>query len=86
MKRVLEEWSWPLGLGGAFTVMGLLTWYRKPTAADIQQWGPHPFINSPWTILVAAVGGLALGLAVHFVLRASSLSSVPEESEPPPED
>ena len=71
-----------LGLGAAFTLMGLLTWYRKPTAADIQQWGPHPFINSPWTILVAAVGGLALGFAVHFVLRASRL---PGEAEPPEE-
>jgi hypothetical protein len=73
VKRVLEEWSWPLGLGGAFTLMGLLTWYRKPTY-------PGQFINSPWTILVAAVGGLTLGLVVQFVLRAAR---VPEETKPP---
>jgi hypothetical protein len=77
VKRVLEEWSWPLGLGAAFTLMGLLTWYRKPTY-------PGEFINSPWTILVAAVGGVALGLAVHFVLRASPLSQ--DTTERPPDD
>jgi len=83
VRRFAEEWSWPLGMGAVFTLMGLLTWYRKPTAADIQQWGPHPYINSPWTILVAAVGGAALGLAVQLVLRATA---VREEGEPPPRD
>jgi hypothetical protein len=56
--------------------MGLLTWYRKPTY-------PGEFINSPWTILVAAIGGVALGLAVQFVLRASPVG---EDAERPPGD
>jgi hypothetical protein len=76
VKRVLEEWSWPLGLGGAFALMGLLTWYRKPTY-------PGEFINSPWTILVAAIGGVTLGLVAHFVLRAVPVA---EEAEAPPGD
>ena len=65
------RWPWPLGIGVAFAIMGLVSWHRTRTASDVQQYGPRPWINSPWTILVATVAGVVLGLVIQLVLRSA---------------
>jgi hypothetical protein len=50
VKRFVQAWPWPLGVGAAFTVFGLFTWYRAPSTADVAAWGRHPYMNSPWSV------------------------------------